>query len=686
LSGAELSPGAVFGGDFKVVRALRSGGMGAVYVVDQLSTGKQRALKVMAAELTGDPATRERFVLEARAASAVDSDHVVEIVTAGIDTTSGAPFLVMELLRGEDLDDACMRLGPLPLGDVAEVISQVGHALELAHAQGIVHRDLKPENIFLSTSRRRNAAFTAKILDFGIAKLVEGSQHGATQPLGTPLYMPPEQTERAGQIRPASDVWALGLIVFRLLTGAHFWREADGSIASLLREIVLGDIPFATVRVAELGCNVALPPGFDAWFSRCVNRDTGARFQEAGEAVRAFLELVPPDAPKGLLDGRARAAEGGEPSRPTGPSVPVELEATAYAPSPKNDDPHQTSGTYPKGAELAVAAPASGAPKSKLGMVLGGGAALVALVAGAVIAARGGSTPPSARVASPSASLASAAPTVSLVQPVTCPPNMVLIAGASVVLGARDLEPDALSKPTHEVTLSTFCLDRTEVTAKDYDTCAENDGCERALDHVSWPDIDAPTKKRLSVFCNAKNPERASHPANCVAWTMADRYCKKRKARLPTEAEWEYAARGPKQRRYPWGDEPPTPKHLNVCGAECVAWARTTGLGLTSLFPNAKDNDGFPGTAPVGMFPLGASSSGVLDLAGNVYEWTADFYAPYDENASRDPTGPEKGTERVARGGGFLSTQQGWINPAWRYKTDPDTYNHAIGFRCASAP
>src|SRR6185437_15769702 len=144
--------------------------------------------KVMAPELATDPATRERFVLEARAASKIESDHVVEIVTAGVDDETGAPFLVMELLKGEELADAAARLGPLPLGDVAEVLAQIGHALEQAHAQGIVHRDLKPENIFLATSRRRDVAFTAKILDFGIAKLVEDSrQKTGTQPLGTPL-------------------------------------------------------------------------------------------------------------------------------------------------------------------------------------------------------------------------------------------------------------------------------------------------------------------------------------------------------------------------------------------------------------------------------------------------------------------------------------------------------------------
>src|SRR3954463_5700611 len=176
----------VFGRDFRVVRALRAGGMGAVYIVEQMSTGKQRALKVMAPELAMDAATRERFVLEAKAASKIESDHVVEIVTAGVDDQTGAPYLVMELLKGEELADAAYRIGPLPLGDVAEILAQVGHALEQAHLQGIVHRDLKPENIFLAASRRRDVAFTAKILDFGIAKLVEDSrQKTGTQPLGS---------------------------------------------------------------------------------------------------------------------------------------------------------------------------------------------------------------------------------------------------------------------------------------------------------------------------------------------------------------------------------------------------------------------------------------------------------------------------------------------------------------------
>src|SRR4029078_8417701 len=158
-----------------------------------------------------------------------------------------------ELLRGEELEDAAARLGRLPLRAVAEGMAQGGHARERAHPQGIVHSDLKPGNIFLAMARRRDATFTVKILDFGIAKLVADQQQKGTQPLGTPLYMPPEQTEHSGRISPASDVWPLGLIAFRLLVGRELWRSVDGTLPMLLREIVVDPIPAASQRAAELG-------------------------------------------------------------------------------------------------------------------------------------------------------------------------------------------------------------------------------------------------------------------------------------------------------------------------------------------------------------------------------------------------------------------------------------------------
>jgi formylglycine-generating enzyme required for sulfatase activity len=259
---------------------------------------------------------------------------------------------------------------------------------------------------------------------------------------------------------------------------------------------------------------------------------------------------------------------------------------------------------------------------------------------------------------------------------------MVLIPGGKMFMGARDLMPD--TKPPHEVTLSRYCFDKTEVTVRAYAACVEKGECERPPDKVSWPNISEAQVKQFSPLCNAGHADRGEHPVNCVAWAMADNYCKKRGARLPTEAEWEFAARGSGQHKYPWGDEAPTSKHLNACGPECLKWLGENGTKIPR--PMFDDSDGFVGTAPVGSFPAGASSFGIVDLAGNVWEWTADWYGPYAADAATDPKGPTSGTQRVARGGDFTGYQPDWARPAYRWKTDPDTFNHAIGFRCAADP
>jgi formylglycine-generating enzyme required for sulfatase activity len=122
-------------------------------------------------------------------------------------------------------------------------------------------------------------------------------------------------------------------------------------------------------------------------------------------------------------------------------------------------------------------------------------------------------------------------------------------------------------------------------------------------------------------------------------------------------------------------------EHLNACGKECSAWFTAHGEKRTPMYD---EDDGYAGTAPVGTFPTGASAAGVVDLAGNVLEWTADWYGAYTADASSDPTGPATGTLRVLCGGDFTGTQPDWARPAYRWKTDPETYHHAIDFRCAA--
>jgi len=150
LAPVQLEPGSVFGGEYRIVRPLSAGGMGAVYVAEQQSTGKLRAVKLMHPALLADTRLRERFEQEARVGALIKSDHVVQVLGAGVDAATGVPWLSMELLEGEDLAAFLRRHGPVHPRELYEIFRQVGHALAAAHAVGVVHRDLKPENIFLA--------------------------------------------------------------------------------------------------------------------------------------------------------------------------------------------------------------------------------------------------------------------------------------------------------------------------------------------------------------------------------------------------------------------------------------------------------------------------------------------------------------------------------------------------------
>jgi formylglycine-generating enzyme required for sulfatase activity/serine/threonine protein kinase len=692
---ATFEPGFVIGREFRIVRPLRAGGMGEVYIAEQLSTGKLRALKVLSAQFVNDPSARERFIREARVGSNIDSDHIVEVVTAGVDEASGCAFLVMELLRGEDLDEIVERLGRISLADAVEIFSQVGHALERAHAIGVVHRDIKPANVFLAAPRRRGAPFTAKLLDFGIAKAVEDTRLTGSQALGTPLYMAPEQMARAATATPAADVWALGLVAFRLLTGFDFWRAADDSLPALMKEICVEAIPAASERARELTAAGRLPPGFDAWFSRCVAREPKDRFPEAGAAARAFAELLPAGTPPGTIaewlmenvpasiDAASLSASGtGTP----GPRAAVGTDPTLHASGPSPVAASIASARAESPGETGAARPTT----SAAGAARGGArhlfiAAGVLVVSGAgffVLRASRAPEPPAP--ASLPTSMAPAPLVASAAPAPTCPDGMVEIHGGTMFMG--DLALDN-AKPPHKVTLSSYCLDKLEVTAAAYDACAKAGNCLRAPTDVHFPDMTEAQHAAFSEFCTSGRVELANHPINCVDWHMADNFCRTRGgrlpgggARLPTEAEWEYAARGSGQRTYPWGDTPPDHTRLNGCGPECATWFEKHKMPARAMYDAS---DGYAGTAPVGSFPEGASEAGILDLAGNVWEWTADWYEEYTRDERENPKGPPTGTERVVRGGSFNGTMTAWARPAYRWETAPDVYNHAIGFRCA---
>ena len=338
--------------------------MGAVYVAQQLSTGRRRALKLLLPSLVQSERSRERFEQEARVASQIASDHVVEVVSAGVDSASGAPWLAMELLEGETLADRLARAGPLRPPETLEVMRQLCHALGAAHATGLVHRDIKPENLFLAHPRREGVPFTLKILDFGIAKLTEDvrGQGGITGAIGSPLWMAPEQASATG-IGPTADVWALGLVVFQCLTGQHYWRSATAEHATLqglLKEVMFDPLVVASTRATELGVAHLLPAGFDEWFSHTVSREPSARFPDASQCLPALHSVLAPlSATLSTLPSAGYRAPA---------SVPAAFSATGSA--------HSATASVPPVAK-----------KSKLPWILAGGA--LVLVGGAVVVAVG---------------------------------------------------------------------------------------------------------------------------------------------------------------------------------------------------------------------------------------------------------------------------------------------------------
>ena len=638
-----LETGALFAKDYRVVRKLSEGGMGAVYVVEQLSTGRERALKLMHPELTADASLRAKFVQEARIGARVKSDHVVEVLAAGVDEATNVPFLVMELLEGEGLDARLQREAP-SRDEAYAILEQLCHAMAAAHASGIVHRDLKPENVFLRRAKSADGAASVKVLDFGIAKVAsEARTTSNTGALGSPYWMAPEQTERRAAITPATDVWALGLIAFNVFSGKAFWKSANDGAASLtafMRELVLEPIPLASQRAEELGALDRMPPGFDGWFARCVAREPTVRYANAGDAWNALAESA---GKRAFTMPTAHDA----PRAPQTRTADMALARTVPHTAPTDDEPVAPIPTSSSKWPLYVVAAV---------LVLGGGTFAIAR---AMSSSSGGSESPTA----------SQAP-----QPATdliCPDGMAAIPSGKFTMGSNDGESD--ERPTHEVQLNAFCIDLSEVTVAQYDACAKENACPAANKSVEWAGISAHDHAVWDGFCNEGKPDRQTHPINCVTFDEARAFCKHQNKRLPSEQEWEYAARGSEDRTFPWGPAAPAATLLNACGAECAAKGKIEGIEWSALYPA---DDGWVGTAPVRSFPQGRTPQGVFDLGGNVSEWTASAFCPY-------PGTNCMAEMRATRGSSWSSDEMREVRAATRGKNASSARAADLGFRCA---
>lgn len=288
--------GLVLAGKYKLAREIGRGGMGSVWRAEHLGWEAPVAVKLMT--LPDTPLTRERFLREVRLSAALRSPHVVQVLDHGVDESTRSPFIVMELLEGENLAVRLRRLRTLSPGEVMTIMTHLGRALARAHESGIVHRDLKPDNVYLVSNGEEPIT---KVLDFGVAK---GSHPASSEALdvrtgegktvGTPWYMSPEQLRGKGALDHRMDLWSLAVIACECLTGHRPFPARDFPELAIL---LCGDGPRPIP--SELGI---VPAGFDVWFAKATARSVDERFQSADELVEALRascgserrESVPP--------------------------------------------------------------------------------------------------------------------------------------------------------------------------------------------------------------------------------------------------------------------------------------------------------------------------------------------------------------------------------------------------------
>jgi serine/threonine-protein kinase len=547
----------LFLGKYEIERVIGSGGMGTVVLARHCELGARYAIKFMrSGEL--DRAAVDRFKREAKTGAMLDHPNVVRVFDCG--EQDGRCYIVMEYVEGESLRRRLKRLGRYPVDDAIHFAGIVCNVLAMMHDRGITHRDQKPDNIIF---QRRSCDEFVKILDFGIAKLASATSIGTLTAqgivMGTPIYMSPEQCE-AGDVDGRSDIYALGVILFEMLTGQPPF-VAENHLATMYLHV---NKPPPLAHTVD----PRVPPRVSAVVRRMMAKSPADRYQSAASCAQALAD-----------------ASG----------VPIPL------PIPKREISHAAIG-YGVAGVLAA---------SIVGAMLWGGLQK--------------SADPRPATAPP-APASSAPPFVA---------EMLYIPGGTFVMGTN--EGDLFDAPPHEVAVAPFYLDKTEVTNRQYAEFVRATGYEPPHDWVN---------KTYKVGTG-------DLPVVNVTWADARAYAEWAHKRLPTEAEWEYAARGTDGRKYPWGDE--------WIGGN----AYTKESGLTTL-------------QPAGSARRGASPFGVLDMSGNAWEWCDDNFSPYPGSTAE----PKDTTYKIIRGGSLgddmtkaTTTYRNWVPPEQRFD--------ALGFRCA---
>ncbi len=644
-------------GPYEILEKIARGGMAEVYKAHHPALRRMVAIKFLGRSLEADTGLTERFQREAQAVAALRHPHIIQVYDFG--AFEGGHYMVMEYIDGNDLREEIDRRkrqgNPFKPNEMLDVLGQVADALDYAHQQGVIHRDIKPGNILL------NAQGQAFLGDFGLALLRDRvSQATLGTTFGTPEYIAPEQAVDSRATVPQSDIYALGGIVYEMVTG-HLPFVADSPISLALKHIHEAPPPPSTY-------SPHLPPTVEAVIMRALSKSPKERPATAQTLIeelrqawnQAGAPITVPRPVGAIFDGTLPPPQTAQPAATTAPDHP---------PPPAKKKPRRLLpvlvlllliilvilGLFVGPDVVAMLAPTPTATPT----VTPTATFTATPTATATLTPRPTETP-TAEVAIPQPD---ATPTPTLTRtptatptpmptptptPTSTPtptPTPTLTPGEVIVreidempmhfvphgpflMGAAEDDADARQheKPQHEVILGDFWIDQTEVTIGQYRRCVEAGACEPPF-NVNY---------RENVY---SNPARFNYPMTYISWEESATYCQwvadetGWDVQLPTEAQWEKAASWDPatqtKRRYPWGD---------IFDADRVHLASAVG--------------------PVGAYPEGASPYGALDMAGNVWEWVQDWYDR--DHYSRadvppDPTGPETGVYRIFRGGAYDS-------------------------------
>jgi len=655
-------------GRYEVVRELGKGGMAVVYLATDPYMKRQVAIKVLPHQFTHDPQFRVRFQREAEFIAALEHGSIVPVYDFG--EHEDQPYIVMRYLPGGTLRDRLTN-GALPISEITPIFQSIASALDYAHKKGVIHRDIKPGNILFDSEGKANLS------DFGIAKLQEASAAftGTGDLIGTPNYVSPEQAMGEKHIDGRADIYSMGVVLFECLTGELPFK-ADTPMGVAIAHIQ-SPIPSLLDR------NPDLPPAFEEIIRKALDKKPKNRFENTTALAQAIQDR------ESMLDP--------DDTFYVTPSGKVVHPSLASASSPSQAGPASTQGrvdvslTPPSRPESAPAPKRSGLP----GLIGVGGVILAIILFIGLIGGIGVGLIPNPFATSPAVVMTEApatntpkiiiasvipSPTQIVKEPIltatTAPlptkastatssvplPEitdgkgiaMVLIPAGRFSMGGSDLNAEPDEKPVHPINLDAYYIDKFEVTNAAYIACVEDGGACK-------PPIQKDSFTRSSYY-GVK--EYNDYPVVYVDWDMARNYCEWRGARLPTEAQWEKAARGSDdQRSYPWEAGRTDCQKANYNGP----------------------NGCYGGTTKVGSYAAGKSPYGVYDMAGNVWEWVADWYSEryYQTSFESNPLGPDSGQSRVLRGGSW-TRQEFDIRVSNRNKFAPTYYNFDIGFRCAS--